>query len=737
MYSILGRANYRVISNEDQLLYIRDFVENGELKELRERKIEEGEEGLYTYFAKVSRKDLKALDGDLLLIVPRLRGSWHKVFFNDDLIGVFGTENDYRYHQWNSVQKLLIPNDSFEDDNILKFETYTSYKLGYGDFPIVIGSASIADDVYNALKAIYSNFYLVIIGMLFSLAVMEILLFSLTKTFDRRYVLFPISVLLIGAYLLDYTVLSHNLLSELMFKKMLILALYGSAFITTQALHRLYSSKYLKIYSYFFMTLVTVFVFISSNMVALSYYYNRLNFLLLIMIVMWSVEAFNHYKLSKRSQDYMIGFAGLLLLIPSVYDTIMLVVFEGKFSRLSVYGIVYYSIALLFIAMVNYIDYQKDIYSERRLLESERIRLEKALITDELTGLFNHRHLYDVIPKLLEEHDALTVILFDIDRFRPINDILGHAVGDQILHELGQILEEHMHNKGYVFRYGGEEFIALYFAESPSPEAIAERIRLSVIENKVIHDLSGYLPVTLSVGIVDTECGKLPRVLLNNAEKAVTIAKLNGRNTVSVYDKSMETQLEGYDALELKDQMLVNFIYTLASIIDMKDPYTGKHSEEVSRYAMLIAEEMGLSDEEKSSLRIGGLLHDFGKLGIPDSIITKPDKLTEDEFLIVKKHPIIGYDVVKHFIDDEAVIACVRHHHERYDGSGYPDGLNGEQIPLLSRVICVADAYHAMVSSRSYRTGLGHDFAVKELENNSGSQFDPSIVKALVEVFKK
>jgi putative nucleotidyltransferase with HDIG domain len=162
----------------------------------------------------------------------------------------------------------------------------------------------------------------------------------------------------------------------------------------------------------------------------------------------------------------------------------------------------------------------------------------------------------------------------------------------------------------------------------------------------------------------------------------------------------------------------------------MKDEYTGKHSEEVARYAMLIAEEMALDDRQKFALRLGGLLHDFGKLSIPDTIIGKSGKLSNEEFIVIKQHPMVGYDIAKHIVDNPLVLQCVKSHHERMDGRGYPEGLIGEEIPLLSRVICVADAYHAMISTRSYRQALGHDYAMSELIKYSGSQFDSDVVEA-------
>lgn len=739
MYFGVMRAYNTVDDHSNELIFLEYFYLDGEYTALHEQKISAGEEGIFEYYTYIDKKDIENIDGDALLVIPRLRGSWHKIYFNSELIGVIGAEGETRHHSWNAVNKFLIPENKFKTQNILSFETYSSYKIGYGDFPLFIGDAFIGNKIFNALTMMYSNFYLVIIGMLFALAVMEMLLFFLTKTFERKYMFFPISIILIGIYLLDYTVISHAWFSELVFKKVMIFSLYMSPVVMSFALVRIYSSQVIKYLSYFVLVVSSMVIIFSKTMVELSFLYNRLNFILLLLIGSWIVVAFRHYQLSKRSQDYMIAFAGLLLLIPSMLDTIFLMFYDGRYTRISVYGFVYYAIAMLLIAIVNYIENQKNVYSEGRIFEMESERLKKALVTDELTGLYNHRQFYDVFSKVIDvHHDKVYIIMLDIDRFRPINDILGHKVGDAILKEIANILSEHAHDKGHIFRYGGEEFVILYKSEEPSPLEIADNIRFSVLESKILHDLSGYLPITLSIGIaMCPKDGKVARTLINKAEKAISFAKLSGRNKVCLYTSDIEAKLEGNEAIELKDELLVNFIYTLASLIDMKDKYTGLHSEEVSRYAMLIAEEMSLDDHQKYALRLGGLLHDFGKLSVPDTIVTKKGTLSVEEFDLIKSHPKTGFDIVKQIIDDADVIDCVRSHHERYDGKGYPDGLSGENIPFLGRVTCVADAYHAMISTRSYREGLGHDVAMKELISNKGTQFDPDIVDAFVNVFKK
>jgi putative nucleotidyltransferase with HDIG domain len=182
---------------------------------------------------------------------------------------------------------------------------------------------------------------------------------------------------------------------------------------------------------------------------------------------------------------------------------------------------------------------------------------------------------------------------------------------------------------------------------------------------------------------------------------------------------------------------LFSTLYAFVEAIEAKDPYTKQHSTRVSNYAMLIAEAMGCSQEEIDELNVAGNLHDIGKIGIPDKILLKPGRLSEDEYEIIKKHPVIGSNIIGHlnmWTDEQRII---RHHHERFDGKGYPDCLQGEEIPFLSRIMSVADVYDALTSNRSYREKMSYNVAVKMILENAGKQFDPDIVEVFSDLYKQ
>ena len=175
----------------------------------------------------------------------------------------------------------------------------------------------------------------------------------------------------------------------------------------------------------------------------------------------------------------------------------------------------------------------------------------------------------------------------------------------------------------------------------------------------------------------------------------------------------------------------VNTVRALAAAVDAKDPYTHGHSQRVSAYSVMSGRQLGLDDETLAALEMGGLLHDVGKIGVPDAVLTKPDRPTEEEWQLLKRHPVVGAEIVAPVGFSQPVLDVVRHHHERMSGRGYPDGLAGEAIPLVARIASVCDAYDTMTSDRAYRRGLGHENAVAELRRCAGEQFDLACVEAL------
>jgi HD-GYP domain-containing protein (c-di-GMP phosphodiesterase class II) len=208
---------------------------------------------------------------------------------------------------------------------------------------------------------------------------------------------------------------------------------------------------------------------------------------------------------------------------------------------------------------------------------------------------------------------------------------------------------------------------------------------------------------------------------------------VNARELPILVERNLtRRRLEVARLREREGQVLFEALKALASAVDAKDRHTARHSRQVTRLALLLADAIGLSSEERYQLELSAWMHDVGKIGVPDSILSKPTALTEDEFAIVTLHPVKGGEIVGEIVELTRVADVIRHHHERIDGTGYPDGLKGEAIPLASRIILISDAFEAMTADRSYRRGLGREIALRELRDHSGTQFDPELVKVFI-----
>jgi diguanylate cyclase (GGDEF)-like protein len=358
----------------------------------------------------------------------------------------------------------------------------------------------------------------------------------------------------------------------------------------------------------------------------------------------------------------------------------------------------------------------------------ESLKAMRLALTDPLTGLGNHRHFHERLQRGLDEAEEsglpLTVCLIDIDNFKGINDRFGHPVGDRVLAQVAAKLRQ----GGEAFRLGGDEF-ALLLAGKTEREGLA--IAETIIERVGAGAYEHANPVSVSAGIASyprhsAERSELVRV----ADNALYWSKEHGRGRAHVFRPEVEELAELRWLVEGRDRAAcLRAAASLAHAVDVRDAYTGSHSYVVGELAARVAARMGLPSEEIELLRLAGSLHDLGKLAIPEEILRKPGPLTEAERLVLERHPQIGYRMLDS-LGVDPVAHWVLHHHERWDGSGYPDRLARDDIPLGARILFVADAYDAMTTDRVYRGRLSHYRAIAELERCAGTQFDPDVVEA-------
>ncbi len=354
--------------------------------------------------------------------------------------------------------------------------------------------------------------------------------------------------------------------------------------------------------------------------------------------------------------------------------------------------------------------------------------------TDGLTELYNHRHFHERLEQEIARGSRFgtmfSLIILDIDLFKTYNDIYGHLAGDQILRNLAEYIEGSIRSLDMAFRYGGEEF-TIILPETRLDDAynVAERIRKRV-ERKMS---SRVMPLTISLGMASWPAdGVTKEEIIASADAALYRSKQTGRNRTCLSSDVMkrEVPLEGTDSLAQRGALSI--IYALAATVDAKDHYTYGHSKKVSEYAVALAEALNMPRDRIGIIRAAALLHDIGKIGVPDSILNKQGPLTETEWEPIKEHPQLGVEILRHVIDLVNCLPAILHHHEHYDGSGYPFGLQSDNIPMEARILAIADAYDAITSLRPYRKRLPSPEALAELKRCAGTQFDAEIVDVFI-----
>jgi diguanylate cyclase (GGDEF)-like protein len=372
-------------------------------------------------------------------------------------------------------------------------------------------------------------------------------------------------------------------------------------------------------------------------------------------------------------------------------------------------------------------------------MAAQRARIEGMALHDPLTGVLNHRGLHDALHETLDgardRGEKVAVVVLDIDHFELLNDAAGHGAGDEALRIAARVLQGELRPGDVCGRIGGDEFLlALPDSDAWGAERVVERLRSAV---SAAHREGGRKPLTFSAGIAEFPRDARDQVgLMRLADGALYRAKRSGRNRCVVYSSFVDAPLSLQEEAErARTAGLANTVYALARAVDLKDGYTHQHSARVAQYGAVLAREMGMSEEEVDQLRTAGILHDVGKVGVADAVLLKPARLTEDEFLEMQRHSTLGRDIVAGAGMPE-IAEWVLYLHERWDGRGYPDKLAGEDIPLASRVLAVADAFEAMTSSRLYRRGMAVEKALIEIEQSAGQQFDPTVAQRMVELVR-
>ncbi|EJO5346333.1 diguanylate cyclase [Clostridium botulinum] len=372
-------------------------------------------------------------------------------------------------------------------------------------------------------------------------------------------------------------------------------------------------------------------------------------------------------------------------------------------------------------------------------VENEHIKeLESLANKDGLTGVYNHRFFHDSLNKKIikckTNDEVLSMIFIDIDYFKHYNDLYGHQKGDKVLKTIGDILKNNTREEDVVARYGGEEF-AILLSNILEKDAIniAERIRKKIQDTYFEgeeNQPNGNLTVSMGISIYPYK-SKSDVELIKSADDALYRAKFFNKNRVEAYTSILD---ELKNDIDKKHIDLVTSIKTLISVINAKDRYTYGHVERVVLYSRLLSDKLKLKKEDKKNFIYGAYMHDIGKINISREILNKKMPLTNEEWEILKQHPINGVEIIKPVKSLQNISYLILNHHERYDGKGYPNNVKGNNIPFLARALTVVDSFDAMTSNRPYNKRKTYEEAVEELKRCSGTQFDPYITEKFIEV---
>ncbi len=412
-------------------------------------------------------------------------------------------------------------------------------------------------------------------------------------------------------------------------------------------------------------------------------------------------------------------------------------------------------VIILLITMLI-ISHARYLFTGYKKMEEENLEMAT---TDGLTGLINRRRFFDILEREILQSKirghSLTVIMLDIDHFKSINDTYGHLCGDEILKQISRIIRENVYPLDVVARYGGDELIILMPRTSPY-EALKVSDRLRRIIDQYPWKVSDkQISVTVSMGLsnINSDNLQVTSDFFEQADKALYTAKHRGRNCVVCYDGSdsgreqQELDNKIYCELQTKVASLTNKLnsqaldmilaFTRAMEMSIEDPYIIEHGKNVCIYANAIAEEMQLSSEMRERIGIAAMLLNLGEITIPNYIRKKTTSLTQEDWKIVKQHPITALRILEPLGIFDLEQQIIKHHHERFDGTGYPMGLKGKEIPIGSRILAVADTFDAITSNYSYKPSLTYNSALEEISRCCGIQFDPAVVEAFCKIIER
>jgi HD-GYP domain-containing protein (c-di-GMP phosphodiesterase class II) len=658
---------------------------------------------------------------DVGILVHRIPGYFYEVKFNGKTVGKVSDVYHKGSNIWNSAFVFIIDQDTIKADNHLTILGESASVFNENMFSVFLGRYDKVSKLLTTQRVLFQYYLLTSIGFLFALGI-AITLVKASDTYgEGGYIWMAIGAILFGFYLIDYIEFWHLPISKLLFRKFTILMLFSGIGCLGVGLGKRFSRSLLKYFSAGLMVVGFILVFVAYSFPSFKLVYSYASIGLLIvqlLMVMTFIRIRNRIDFG-----WTLALVSLIMLSATIFDVYGMINNLGT-AKMSIYSVVVMIVSTLTISLYHLSD-------DYLLVQKNAIQKEKAvsalmthLYEDRLSGYKTFEYLEEQYTDNLNE--IVSVAFVRIDAFDTIKSNKGIEVGEKVTHITYDIFDDVFESFGTIFVDGkGQVIIVLPGVHTEEAYKMLEVVRLKILQSEGIKDLCGYLPYTITSGLA-TRLNDEPILELT---KRSNLAMLNGdgygRNQTMIFQESFFEVSE-----KENNNVMLNFVYTIINTIDSRDRYTSRHSEEVSKYSVMIGEQLGFDIEQLNVLKIGSILHDCGKLGVSDFILNKEEALTEDEARIIRNHPVVGYQLAKQIFSDHRILGAIKYHHERIDGTGYPEGLSGVDIPFEAKIVSVADAYHAMTSSRKYGAILSHKDAFKELENGVGTQFDQTVVEA-------
>lgn len=454
--------------------------------------------------------------------------------------------------------------------------------------------------------------------------------------------------------------------------------------------------------------------YISTGMAQSGY-----KFIFVLIVTIYTME------LGVRVGAALSGICGVLILLGDYFST------RGGGDRSE-----YFQADFMLIVAFFLVSYIVGFYVEkdRQLIDN----LQESANRDALTGLFNHRYFHQYLHVLMDAPQTEPQFLYiaDIDFFKVYNDTLGHPKGDRVLKTIAEIANE-VFADGIVSRYGGEEFA---FVLSAKDAEHAVKMGNLLRERVLGHDFEGeeVMPdhrLTISVGVAERKAADdTVADWIARADNALYKAKSFRKNRVEYYTSIYDR----FDNLEqINDDERIISIKTLLSIIDTRDRYTYNHTDRVVHYCETFAKHAKLSEEDSRKLLYSAYLHDIGKINVPQETLITEKSLTDQQWAEIRKHPSDGAAIVRKIKDFDEIAEIVEQHHEKYDGTGYPNGRSGKDLHFLARILTLADSFDAMTSKRPYQKVKNFEEAIEEIRRCEGTQFDPELAEIFVRAIEE